>query len=166
MSPVVPPELGRPAKMKRMSAPSDFVAGIFFITVAAIGLWALRDVRLGTSMRMGPGYLPTVLCYLLLLLGACLGAKSFVTTGAPLERWYLRPLLLVLGALFLFSIGVERLGLFTAIVLLVVVAAFATSESRWKEVIVGALALATFSTVLFIYVLGLPISAWPRISVF
>ena len=37
--------------MKRITAPNDFIAGLFFIVMAALGFWLLRDVRLGTSIR-------------------------------------------------------------------------------------------------------------------
>jgi hypothetical protein len=155
------------ARMRRIGAPGDFAAGLFFMAVAALGLWLLRDVRLGTSVRMGPAYLPTAVCYLLALVGLWTIGKSFVTAAdAPLERWYLRPLVFVLGAVFLFAMGIDRLGLFLGIVVLVIVAALATPESRWKEVLVAALALAAFSTGLFISALGLPLSAWPQLAVF
>jgi hypothetical protein len=152
--------------MKRIAAPTDFVAGFFFIAMAALGLWLLRDVRLGTSMRMGPGYLPTVLCYLLLLVGLWMMGRSFVVSGAPLERWYLRPLAFVLGALALFSLTIDKLGLVATIVTMVVVAALATPESRWKEVAISALALAAFSAALFVTALGLPLPIWPPALVF
>lgn len=145
----------------RIGAPNEFAGGLFFIALAALGLWLLRNVRLGTSMRMGPGYLPTGMCLLLLLLGFILVGRSFFTSGSPLERWYIRPFTLVLSSILLFTFSIEPLGLFASIVLLVAVAAFATPESRWTEVIVAALALALFSTGLFIYGLGLPMSAWP-----
>jgi hypothetical protein len=152
--------------MKRITAPNDFIAGLFFIVMAALGFWLLRDVRLGTSMRMGPGYLPTALSCLLLAVGLAMTARGLFASGPPLERWYLRPLVFVLGAVLLFALGIEKLGLFLAIVALVVVAAPATPESRWYEVVVAALALAAFSTGLFIYALGLPLSPWPQFAVF
>jgi putative tricarboxylic transport membrane protein len=156
-----------PSLKTRRIAASDFAGGLFFIAVAALGLWLLRDVRLGTSMRMGPGYLPTAVCYLLLLIGLWTIGKSFVTgEGAPLEHWYVRPLIFVLGAVFVFAIGIEKLGLFLGIVVLVMIAALATPESRWKEVLVAALLLGGFSTALFIAALGLPLSPWPQLAVF
>ena len=112
-------------------------------------------------MRMGPGYLPTALSYLLFLVGLWMIVGSLFARGAPLERWYVRPLIFVLGAVLLFALGIEKLGLFLAIVVLVIAAALATPESRWKEVLVAAVALGAFSTVLFIYLLGLPLSPWP-----
>ena len=133
------------------------------MAVAALGLWLLRDVRLGTAMRMGPGFLPTAVCYGLLLFGLIMAGRSLVVTGPPLARWHIRPLALVLGSLLVFALGMQRLGLFLTTLLVVAVAALATPESRWREVVVIGVALATFSTVLFVRVLGLPIAAWPQI---
>ena len=114
-------------------------------------------------MRMGPGYLPTVLCWILLLVGLSMMSRSFFIAGAPLERWYLRPLLFVVGSLLLFSVSIAKLGLVATIVAMVVVAAFATPESRWKEVVIAAVALAAFSAGLFVKALGLPLAIWPQV---
>ena len=149
--------------MKRISAPTDFVAGMFFLGVAALGLWLLRDVRLGTSMRMGPGYLPTALCWILVLVGLAMVGRSLFLAGAPLERWYLRPLAFVIGSLLLFSFSIDKLGLAVTIIAMVVVAAFATPESRWKEALIAAVALAAFSAGLFVKGLGLPLAIWPQV---
>jgi putative tricarboxylic transport membrane protein len=136
-----------------------------FIAIAALGFWLLRDVRLGNAMRMGPGYLPTVLCGILLAVGAAMVARSFIVAGAPLERWYVRPLVFILGSLLVFALGIEHLGLVVTIAGMAVVAALATPESRWLEVAIAALALAAFSAGLFVKALGLPISIWPRFLV-
>jgi putative tricarboxylic transport membrane protein len=149
---------------RRVGAPTEFLAGLFFMAVATLGLWLLRDVRLGTAMRMGPGFLPTSVCYGLLLFGLIMAGRSLVTAGPPLARWHLRPLGVVLGSLLVFAVGIQRLGLFVTTLLVVAVAALATPESRWREVVVIALALAAFSTTLFVWALGLPIPAWPPMS--
>jgi hypothetical protein len=150
-------------KPTRLRAPTDLVAGLFFLAVAALGLWLLRDVRLGTSMRMGPGYLPTALCWILVLVGLAMVGRSFFIAGTPLERWYLRPLAFVIGSLLLFSVSIDKLGLVATIIAMVVVAAFATPESRWKEVAIAAVALAAFSAGLFVKALGLPLAIWPQV---
>lgn len=151
--------------MRRIGAPTDLMAGLFFVALAALGLWLLRDVRLGTSVRMGPGFLPTAICYILLAVGLWMAGRSFWASGGPLEPWAARPLAFILGALLLFAYGVDRLGLFLTISLVVAIAALAAPDSRWREVIVAAIALAAFSTGLFVWALSLPISAWPRLPV-
>jgi putative tricarboxylic transport membrane protein len=149
-----------------LRAPTDFVAGLFFLALALLGFWLLRDVRLGTSMRMGPGYLPTALCWILAFVGLAMMGRSFLRAGEPLDRWYLRPLIFISGSLLLFSVSIGALGLVATIIAMVIVAAFATPESRWKEVAIAALALAAFSAGLFVKALGLALPLWPQVSVF
>ncbi len=152
-----------PGASRGIGAPTEFVAGLFFAAQAALGLWLLHELRLGTAMRMGPGFLPTTVCYGLLVLGLIMVGRSFFTVGAPLDRWYPRPLAFVLGSLIVFALTIEPLGLFATILLVVAVAAFATPESRWREAIVTALALAGFSVLVFVWLLGLPIASWPQV---
>ena len=46
------------------------LSGLLFIAIAAFGLWASRNYPVGTALRMGTGYVPRLLCWLLLGLGA------------------------------------------------------------------------------------------------
>ena len=48
----------------------DVLAGLMFIAIAALGLWVSRDYPVGTALRMGTGYVPRLLCWILLGLGA------------------------------------------------------------------------------------------------
>ena len=41
-----------------------------FIAVAALGLWLSRDYPIGTALRMSTGYVPRLLCWMLMGLGA------------------------------------------------------------------------------------------------
>ena len=54
----------------RMLARKDVLAGLMFMAVAAFGLWLSRDYPIGTALRMGTGYVPRLLCWILLGLGA------------------------------------------------------------------------------------------------
>ena len=48
----------------------NVLAGLLFMAVAALGLWVSRDYPVGTALRMGTGYVPRLLCWVLLALGA------------------------------------------------------------------------------------------------
>ena len=63
----------------------DVLAGLMFIAVAALGLWLSRNYPVGTTLRMGTGYVPRLLCWVLLGLGAfdcCAGCRSNPTANA------------------------------------------------------------------------------------
>ena len=45
---------------------ADVLSGLLFIAIAAFGLWLSRDYPVGTALRMGTGYMPRLLCWVLL----------------------------------------------------------------------------------------------------
>src|SRR3954449_11476682 len=47
----------------------DVLAGLLFVGVALFALWLSRDYPIGTALRMGTGYVPRLLCWILLGLG-------------------------------------------------------------------------------------------------
>ncbi len=148
--------------MKRIILSADFQAGVMFLILAGLGFWLAQGLRPGTAMRMGPGYMPALVSGILLVLGLGTLISALIRSGERTGRWVLRPLAAVLVGLLIFALGIERLGLFGSIVLLVVCASFATRESRWVEVLLVAFGLAGFSTALFVGALSLPISPWPQ----
>src|SRR5262249_61413591 len=45
------------------------LSGLMFVGIAILGLWLSRDYPIGTALRMGTGYVPRLLCWILLALG-------------------------------------------------------------------------------------------------
>jgi hypothetical protein len=145
-------------------ARADVLSGLLFMAVAAFGLWASRDYPVGTALRMGTGYMPRLLCWLLLGLGAVVLAQGLRQQAAPLrsstQGW--RALLSVTLALIAFGLSIERLGLVLAILLLTGIGALATRSLRPLETAIAAIALIALSWGIFIIGLGLAIPIWPE----
>ena len=59
-----------PHPLLRMLRRKNVLAGLMFIAIAAIGLWASRNYPVGTALRMSTGYVPRLLCWMLMGLGA------------------------------------------------------------------------------------------------
>ena len=57
----------------------DFWAGLMFIAFGLAFMWKAQDYAMGTSVRMGPAYFPTVLGGLLAVLGAVVLFRAFVS---------------------------------------------------------------------------------------
>ena len=93
----------------------DIGAGLTFAGAGILGIALGTEYEFGVARAMGPGYLPTVLCWGLIGLGLLIAGKGAFETGEALTRWHLRPLLLVLAAVGIFAITIERLGLFVAV---------------------------------------------------
>jgi len=145
-------------------ARKNVLAGLMFIAIAALGLWVSRDYPIGTALRMGTGYVPRLLCWILMGLGAAILVQGLREKDAPPERtsWQqLMPIVVVTTSLVAFAFAIEQLGLVLSILLLVGIGAIAARDIRIWETLVAALVLVGLSWVIFILGLGLTIPVWP-----
>jgi hypothetical protein len=143
-----------------------------FIVIAAIGLWTSRNYPVGTALRMSTGYVPRLLCWLLMGLGTIVLVQGLLETPAPEPRHeptprdgviaQLRPVVLVTVGLIAFGLTLEPFGLMLAIFVLVVIASFATRELKLWETLAAAAGLTVLTWAIFILGLGLPIQMWPE----
>jgi putative tricarboxylic transport membrane protein len=145
----------------------DVLAGLLFIGVAVLGLWLSRDYPIGTALRMGTGYVPRLLCWLLLGLGAVVLVQGLreAQDARPLSASdvsALRPVIFVTASLVIFGLSIERLGLIISILLLIGVGAVAARGLRPFETIAAAVVLIILSWGIFILGLGLTIPVWPE----
>jgi hypothetical protein len=145
----------------KIKAPKDFWAGLMFIAFGVGFAWVAQNYQMGTSVRMGPAYFPTMLGGILAVIGLAILIQSLITTGGPVGKFYFRPLILIVLATVLFGILLKPLGLVLSLAVLVGVGAFGGFEFRWKEVTILYVVLAIFSVLVFVKGLGLPIPVWP-----
>jgi uncharacterized membrane protein YedE/YeeE len=87
--------------------------------------------------------------------------RSLVVEGPPVPPLHARPILVSLAAIVLFGVALDQFGLIAAIAALVIVGAYASSESRLVPTLGLAAALIIFSAAIFVRLLGLPIPLWP-----
>jgi hypothetical protein len=146
--------------MMRVRNAQDFWAGLLFLAIGCLALWLGRSYPLGTTTKMGPGYLPTVLSWALVLIGGFLSLRALALEGPSVEPSLVRPQIFILLAIIVFGLLIESLGLAPSIVVVTVVAAVASREMRWRETIVVAVGLAALCVGLFIYLLGQPLTIW------
>ena len=95
----------------RIKSPQDVGAAIILTAIGLAGLWFGRDYDIGSVSRMGPGYMPVLLSIGLLVFGAAIGLRAVTVDGPPIAtgRWY--PSLMVLVAVLMFALLIERAGL-------------------------------------------------------
>ena len=140
----------------------DFYSGLIFILFGGFAVIGAKGYPMGTTGRMGPGYFPTVLGGLLILLGLIISIRGLIgIESESIKGWAIRPLVLVLGAVVAFALIVERLGLVTAMVTLISVSCLGTTESRLREVVALFLVLVAMAVGIFAYGLKLPFRVWP-----
>ena len=137
--------------------PQDFWAGVIFVVVGLAAVVLGRDHPMGTTMRMGPAYFPTVLGLLLALIGLALLLRALVLAGLPVGQFTFGKPAFVLGSNVLFGLLLRPLGLVVAVVALVLVSAYASEKFRWPAALALAAGLAIGSAIAFVRLLGLPI---------
>lgn len=142
---------------RRAVESKDFWSGAIFFAVACVFVGFGRQYSMGTAMRMGPGYFPMVLGALLALIGLILIGRSLVKPGPGVGRLALGKLALVIGANILFALCLRRLGLIPSLLLFVLMSAYASQRFRWGTALALAVGLAAGCTVIFVWLLQLPL---------
>ena len=145
-----------------LRAPNDLIAALFLLACAGCAWWFGRELSVGTAFRMGPGYLPRLLTWIMFGFGLLLLARAFLLHGPALAPWPLRPIVLVLGAMAVFALTVERGGLLIASGLVVGLGALASPQNRWRSVLGLSVGLAVAACLLFPWLLQLPLRVLPR----
>jgi putative Ca2+/H+ antiporter (TMEM165/GDT1 family) len=149
--------------IRRLGRKRDFYAGGLMVLFGSVMALHGPSYRLGTLMHMGPGFMPTVLGVILIILGILIAASGMSSPDdADDERilpehpqwwgWFC-----ILAGPVLFIICGSYGGLAPATFACVFMAALGDRNTSWK----GALGLAAFITafgiVLFSFVLRIPI---------
>jgi len=139
----------------------DILLGLGCVALGGLALALVRGIAVGTTARMGAGYVPTVLAWLMVALGIAIAAGALVKDTGRIEGVALMPTLLLLVALGLFAVLVERAGFVAAALAVILVSSPAAPDFRLRDSLVLALAVATAAAVLFVRLLGLPLRLWP-----
>jgi len=142
----------------------DFYAGGLMLLVG-IGI-ALKGstYRLGSLMHMGPGFMPTALGILLMLLGIAIGASALAPAGGGEEesqsilpdnpQWWAWFCILMSPVLFIFF-G-RYFGMAPGTFACVFIAALGDRTATWKATFILSTVVTVFGVGLFSYFLQVP----------
>ena len=112
---------------------------------------------MGTAVKMGPAYFPTILGALLVLIGTISVIRSFVVSGTPIGAFAFKGLLFIIVSTLIFGFLVRGAGLIVALPLLVIISAYGSTRFCWRPTIVMAFGLTLFCVLVFIKGLGIPL---------
>ena len=158
----------------------DFLAGLMFVGfgVLAYGV-AFTDLSklvgqsrlaLGTPVRMGPGYVPQMLSFIMMALGAIIAIRAVVASSEPIEAGKWKPIVMITLGVVAFGVLLEPTnvpamvswivsglprwenpisGLLPALVSLVFLAALGGEEFKWRETIGMCVVLFIISYLIF-----------------
>lgn len=148
----------------KIKSEKDFWSGMMFLVTGLGFAWGATEYSFGSSARPGPGYFPLGLGLILAGLGGIILFKALTIEtedGDPIGGIAWKPLSVIVGSMVLAGLLLPRLGLFITLPLLVIMAAMAGDEFRWKEAVINAVVLTVFSWAVFIWGLALIIPLWP-----
>jgi hypothetical protein len=135
----------------------DFWTGLIYVFFGATATLVARDYGMGTAVKMGPAYFPTILGGLLVGIGVISVIRSFIMSGAPIGRFAFKGLILVSVSALVFGFLVRRAGLAVALPLLVIISAYASTRFRWRPTLLIAAGLTVFCALVFLKGLGIPL---------
>jgi putative tricarboxylic transport membrane protein len=134
----------------------DFWAGIMLIAIGAASIFIARSYPFGSTMRMGPGYFPSMLGAILVLFGIYVTANGMRTGEKIAVHCSLRASIVLSVSLVVFGVLMTYAGFIPALAALIFGSASAGREFKFVEILLLTLILTTLSVAVFISGLGLP----------
>ena len=143
----------------------DFCAGGLMILFGLVAAVSGPNYRVGTLMHMGPGFMPTVLGVVLVILGILIAGTATVGTseGGEVDEGNLLPAhpqwlawLCILAGPALFVVFGSIGGMAPATFACVFVAALGDRDATWKSAFILAALVTVFGVALFHYLLQIP----------
>ena len=147
--------------LRRLVQKKDFYAGGLLILFGLGAALKGPDYGSGTLMHMGPGFMPTALGVILILLGiAVAGAAATQPVDEhdhilPEHREWFAWGCILAGPLMFVIFG-TYFGMFAGTFMCVFVSAQGDRTQTWKSAFVLSLIIATFGSFLFAYLLQVP----------
>lgn len=167
----------------------DFLAGLMFVGFGVLAyavaftdlskLVGQTRLSLGTPVRMGPGYVPQMLAFIMMALGAIIAIRAVIASGEPLEQGKWKPIVLITLGVIAFATLLESnnvpaivgwfvgglprwenpvSGLLPALVSLVFLAALGGEEFKWRETAAMCVVLFVICYVIFKWGLSMNIA--------
>ena len=127
----------------------DFLSGVMFIAFGLIALYFGRNLAVGTTVRMGPGYVPHMLSYIMLVLGLIIAVIALIYGGEITEAPKWRPITMVTIGIIAFALLLESTGMFPALVALVFIASLGSDEFKLWEVAANTVVLTILCVLVF-----------------
>lgn len=140
----------------------DFWSGVMFLCIGLVGILLSRNYAMGTAAKMGPGYFPTMLCGILVLMGIVIALMSITSkTSGDIPSVNFKIITWICASIILFGVLLNYMGLFVACFVVIFFSSLASDEHSYVVSIIGALILSIASVAIFSWGLKLQFEVWP-----
>ncbi|HET7192850.1 MAG TPA: tripartite tricarboxylate transporter TctB family protein [Pseudolabrys sp.] len=161
----------------KVRGPRDFYGGVVLIALAIVAIALSGDLPGTHGFAFGPGTAPRLFAVLLAIVGALIALGGLMFDGPPLESYAVRGPAWVILAIIAFAtmirginlgafgipLSIPPLGLVPSTFAAFMISIFGSTEMRWVESLIAAVAMTAFCVALFVYLLQLPFQLWPWI---
>ena len=127
----------------------DLWSGLMFAGFGALALVMGSNLAVGTAIRMGPGYVPRMLSYILIGLGIAIVVRALFAPGEAIERLRWKPITLITIGVVAFALLFESAGLAPALIALVFLSALGGEEFKVVETMLACVVLTVLCIVIF-----------------
>jgi putative tricarboxylic transport membrane protein len=136
----------------------DVASGAFFVLVGAFyGFTAWKNLPIGQTLNMGPGYFPLVLSTLLVILGLAVVVRGLATRSlSPFGAISWRGLLFLTLATLFFATFFRPLGMLPSVFITTFLASLSSAQIKPAAAALISLSLALFCVIVFHFGLDLP----------
>ena len=143
----------------------DLLAGIMFMVIGVVFAVGAYNYQMGTAARMGPGFFPRILGFIMAGLGviiAGIGLKNQAQFAATEGiGWTWRPVIILTVAVVLFGFTLPTLGMIIAISLLTFISGIAAHDKNYRELAMITVIMCIFCAGVFIWGLKLQMKLFP-----
>jgi hypothetical protein len=139
-----------------LSNNKDFWAGLMLIAIGAASIFIARGYPFGSTMRMGPGYFPSLLGGILALFGIYVMILGLRRGEKITVHCSTRALIVLPLSLVAFGLLMNHAGFLPAMAVLIFGSACAGQDFKFVEVLLLTVILTALSVAIFIWGLGLP----------
>jgi putative tricarboxylic transport membrane protein len=159
----------------KVRGPRDFYGGLALMGLAIVALIATGDLPGQHGFAFGPGTAPRIFATLLAVIGAIVALTGLFMDGPPIDKFAIVGPAYVLTAILAFAgmirgldlsmigipLRIPPFGLVLSTFAAFIISIMGSSEMKWVESLIAAVAMTAFCIGLFAYLLRLPFQLWP-----
>jgi putative tricarboxylic transport membrane protein len=159
----------------KVRGPRDFYGGLALMGLAIVALIATGELPGQHGFAFGPGTAPRMFATLLAVIGAIVALTGLFMDGPRIDKFAIVGPAYVLTAILAFAgmirgldlgmigipLRIPPFGLVLSTFAAFIISIMGSSEMKWLESLIAAVAMTGFCVGLFAYLLRLPFQLWP-----
>ena len=136
-----------------------------FMVIGVVFAVGAYNYQMGTAARMGPGFFPRILGFIMAGLGVIIAGIGLKNQADYAESagigWTWKPVIILTAAVVLFGFTLPTLGMIIAIALLTFISGVAAHDKNYRELAIVTVIMCLFCAGVFVWGLKLQMKLFP-----